>query len=703
MSPPQRDGRDGDTRANADPESQLDETYSHGQPKIDNDKAHLQPTRWWFLSSVFPMVAGTLGPVASAFSICALVKPWRQRLVSEDPDEAIYVSDPPWLTAINAVQLAIALISNLFLLFNMARRIRFGIAQPITIVGWYFSAIVLICLLCTGAGPLTEDLDFPEDDLIWSQSFYYGIWAAILYFIIATFMSITFWGALKGHYPKDFILTMSQRTLMLQTISLLLYLHVGALVFSKIEGWGYLDTVYWADVTLFTVGFGDFTPTTNLGRALMIPYAIVGIISLGLVIGSVRNLTMDGGKRRMLARMEEKRRRRTLRTIARRGNDDILDPIEDGADLPREPTDKSLTNEYERRKAEFALMRKIQAMTSTRRKWMALGISAAVWVVFWMVGAVVFMHAEKRWQDWSYFDSFYFCFIAWTTIGYGDFTPVSNAGKAFFVFWSLMALPTITVLISHAGDTVVKIIRDTTIRLGNVTILPGEEDFMASFKHLISRLTLGKFFHTHYETETPLVVDSKRHHLQRLASVMEELNEDDLSEQERDEAEESEREEEDELRGRPKYPRRESQASTFTAKVRRSLSKLRNAEHKLPTGADFHFLLISEIRAVAKHLKESKTHTYSFDEWAWYLKLIGEDEHNPQTHGKAKVKGNNQGSSDTTESANGEVSKWSWVGHRNPLMGSQGESEWILEKLVDRLQECLSVESRRQRRKHKEH
>lgn len=40
------------------------------------------------------------------------------------------------LIGINAAQLAIALISNFFLLMNMARRVRFAIAQPITIIGW---------------------------------------------------------------------------------------------------------------------------------------------------------------------------------------------------------------------------------------------------------------------------------------------------------------------------------------------------------------------------------------------------------------------------------------------------------------------------------------------------------------------------------------------------------------------------------------
>lgn len=547
--------------------------------------------------------------------------------------------------------------------------------------------------------------------MIWSQSFYYGIWAAILYFIVATLMSITFWGAYSGHYPKDFILTLSQRTLMLQTISVLVYLHVGAVVFSNIEGWRFLDAVYWADVTLFTVGFGDFTPTTNLAKALMIPYAIVGIISLGLVIGSVRGLTLEGGKRRLLARMEEKKRRRTVRSIIGKGNDDLLEPIQEEPGLPRMPTDqsnksnKSINSEYERRKAEFALMRKIQAMTSTRRKWMALAMSVMVWLVFWLVGAVVFMETEKRYQNWTYFDAFYFSFIAWTTIGYGDFTVVSNAGKSFFVFWSLMALPTITVLISHAGDTVVKIIKDSTIRLGNVTILPGEESYMASLKHLISRMTLGKFFEAHYETTDPLIVESKRHHLQRLAHIMDQFEEEDLSEQEnegeRDENGDETGDQEDE-RGRPANVRRPSQASSFTSKVRRSLSRLRSAHSKIPTGADLHFLLISEIRVVASHLKASKNHHYDFDEWAWYLKLIGEDEHSAYTHAKAKIKAKKHNDNSPEASANEEPVKWSWVGHRSPLMGSQGESEWILEKLADRLQECLSAESRRQRGQRRE-
>lgn len=73
---------------------------SPGGDPIHNDEAHLDPSRWWFASSAFPMIAGTLGPVASAFSICALVRPWRQQFPpGSDIDKAPFIADPIWCVA----------------------------------------------------------------------------------------------------------------------------------------------------------------------------------------------------------------------------------------------------------------------------------------------------------------------------------------------------------------------------------------------------------------------------------------------------------------------------------------------------------------------------------------------------------------------------------------------------------------------------
>ena len=466
------------------------------QQTMDNDNAHLDPSRWFFASSLFPMVAGTLGPVASAFSICALVRPWRQHYPpGSDIQKAIYIEDPKWSLAINGIQLVIAIVANMALLLNMTKRLRFTIAQPITIFGWYFSAICLIVLEAVTSVHLRIE---PWNEYVWSQAYYYGIYAAILYFIVASLMAVTFWGAYTGHYDKDFLLTPSQRTLMLQTIMFLMYLLLGALVFSKIEGWPYLDAVYWADVTLFTVGFGDFSAVTPLGRGLLLPYALVGVISLGLVIGSIRALLLDRGKRRIDARMVEKNRRRNIKKLERKGRDSILEPIpengsNDAAESPSLHDEKHLT-EFERRETEFNLMRKIQRKAERRRRWVAMATSTGTWVVLWLVGAKIFQVAEAPYQHWSYFDGVYLGFVSLTTIGYGDLTPISNPGKSFFVFWSLLALPTMTILISNAGDTVVKGIRDVTNTIGEVTILPGDKGFRKGVKEVLRQLTFGRLF-----------------------------------------------------------------------------------------------------------------------------------------------------------------------------------------------------------------
>jgi potassium channel subfamily K len=122
----------------------------------------------------------------------------------------------------------------------MARTVRFSIAQPITVGGWWISALTLTGLCATASGPLK--LPDPETQEF-SQAFYYAIISAALYFLVAILMTITVIGALAGKYEKNFQLTMSQRTLMLQTISLLVYLEISALIFSHVEGWSFLDAV----------------------------------------------------------------------------------------------------------------------------------------------------------------------------------------------------------------------------------------------------------------------------------------------------------------------------------------------------------------------------------------------------------------------------------------------------------------------------
>ena len=196
----------------------------------------------------------------------------------------------------------------------------------------------------------------------------------------------TAYGALKGHYSKKFKLTIPQRTLMLHTICFLFYLLLGALVYSKIEGWKFLDAVYWADFTLLTIGIGnDYIPRTHLGRSLLFPFAIGGIVYLGLIVGSIRSLVLDRSKKRLGARITEKVRRRVIKRVEKAEHSS--NPINKIRGLD-EMMAKCLTldphgyaeGEKRRREAEFHAMRAVQKMAAKERRWIGLTVSGLSWL-----------------------------------------------------------------------------------------------------------------------------------------------------------------------------------------------------------------------------------------------------------------------------------------------------------------------------------
>lgn len=603
-------------------------------------------SRWWFASTCSPLIAGTIGPMASSFSCCALVQTWREHIPSGATEgHGIYVPDPAWLYAVNAISLACALVANFALSLNMARRLRFSIAQPISIAGFFVASFMLIVLVATASTALRLS---PSEEYALTQAFYYAIMAAALYFIIALLLLFTVWGAYSGHYEKTFSLTMAQRTLMLQTVSFMVYLLVGAAVYSSFEDWEYLDALYFADFTLLTVGIGgSYTPMTDAGKAFLFPYAIGGVVTLGLVVGSIRTLVLERGRDQIGARLVEKKRQKVLSDADKLN--DILGTSTSRQSSPSGKNEgKQILNETQRRKAEFQLMRQIQKGAEKQQRWVALSISSTAAFALWLVGAVVFMVGEVD-QGWSYFNCLYFSYTSLLSIGYGDYEPMSNSAKPFFVFWSLLAVPTLTILISNMGNTIVKGIEDFTIWIGNLTILPEEEGFAKTFKVAIARATGGKFF----GEEKLSKVDSKTS-----GSTPAQLAEIEIWE----------------LKG-------------FNDEELRLRQDIRY----------YHYLLVRAIRAVTADLVASPLREYSWEEWAYYLRLLGCAEDDSDNHevpcatshsnplqspccGKAQSAGYST------------MSKWSWVSHRSPLMSTKTEAEW----LVDRLSAMLERELRLQ-------
>ncbi|KAG6810995.1 hypothetical protein H0H92_009498 [Tricholoma furcatifolium] len=97
---------------------------------------------------------------------------------------------------------------------------------------------------------------------------------------------------------------------------------------------------------------------------------------------------------------------------------------------------------------QYEDLRSSMADEERRAFWVRFWFVWLIFWVFWLVGSAIFMTTEK----WSFGNALYFCFIAFTTIGYGDFTPTTPAGRSVFVFWALLGIPTMTILISIVSD-----------------------------------------------------------------------------------------------------------------------------------------------------------------------------------------------------------------------------------------------------------
>lgn len=123
----------------------------------------------------------------------------------------------------------------------------------------------------------------------YSQGYWHAIIAAILYMIGSMILMVNMLGYFLGHYPQHFDLDEDQRTLILQTMMFFFWLAGGAAVFSALsDGLSYANALYFCDVTVLTVGFGDIVAINDAGRGLVMPYAVFGIIFLGLMINSIR-------------------------------------------------------------------------------------------------------------------------------------------------------------------------------------------------------------------------------------------------------------------------------------------------------------------------------------------------------------------------------------------------------------------------------
>jgi len=150
--------------------------------------------------------------------------------------------------------------------------------------------------------------------------------------------------------------------------------------------WDYIQSCFFSLTILTTIGYGNFAAETFGGRVFCLLFGIIGIPLMLSVLADVGGL-MAGG----LEFAWEANKERVI-SFAHRLH---------------------LVNKYEKEEEDIPSAGSLQTSILT-----FLG-TVGILGIFFGSGALLF----TIWEDWTFFDAFYFCFVTSTTIGFGDMTP----------------------------------------------------------------------------------------------------------------------------------------------------------------------------------------------------------------------------------------------------------------------------------------
>ncbi|KAJ5370127.1 uncharacterized protein N7496_006219 [Penicillium cataractarum] len=381
---------------------------------------------------------GAFCSMAIMFNICSLVNAWQQSVSADG--SIVELQTPGWAAGLKATSLALSTAAYMTFILTMILHVDSITGFMVTVISWLASAIILFSLV--GVEVQRHRQSQGHQTFVYTENFFAGIISASLYFLIAVLLSIYMVSLKVSPVGSADRRKIECTSIVLRVITFTILLLGGAAVYSTIEGWPLITALYFTDYTLLTIGLGNIVPQTHLGRSLLFPYAAAGITSLGFLITATASFTDQMREMKLRWKIEEARRQ-INNADSEKTADGLL-----GAERAQSqiaPVKSCILNGE-----EILMIHKVKSTFYRRRRWAELGFFLAAWFVLWLVSAGVFCRSEKE-NNWTYFVALYFTYTSLTTIGYGDYFPTSNFAKVFFIFWSLLAIPILTNLVTAIG------------------------------------------------------------------------------------------------------------------------------------------------------------------------------------------------------------------------------------------------------------
>jgi potassium channel subfamily K len=223
--------------------------------------------------------------------------------------------------------------------------------------------------------------------------------------------------------------------------------------------------------------------------------------------------------------------------------------------------------------------------------------------------------------------------ISLVTIGYGDYAPKTGAGRTFYIIWSFLAVPTMTILASHLTDTVISAFNSWSHTVADHTLLPKYGRWRQLLKSLAERRISLPWSKARQQNSE---VGNERFDLQRTQTVQNEM-----------------------------YAAGLDTPDIDAIQKQRD----RDLEGRQPDAAALARQLALAIRRTAKDMLMETPRQYSYEEWVEFTRLIR----------FSAVAGPSEALEDE-----GMV-EWDWLAENSPMMAEHTEAEFVLERLCESL------------------
>ena len=209
------------------------------------------------------------------------------------------------------------------------------------------------------------------------------------------------------------------------------YLGTGLLAYSVVlEKWSVVDALYFSVVSFTTVGYGDMSPSNVPSKLFTCFYGLGGIVLLGTVISSIGTHLVNAEIETM--KKAERASRRSLLKVV----DAMPSILAENSTLR-----KIIRNQPEERPLEDVAAGIPWWKTEFIEN--LVGITNRFLPAFFVliVGGMIM----GRLEGWQWQDSLYYSVITAGTVGLGDFSPQTQAGR----MWAILFIP---LAVAAAGE-----------------------------------------------------------------------------------------------------------------------------------------------------------------------------------------------------------------------------------------------------------